>query len=54
MIYINGKAILHIVDASTRISAATFLDSHEEKYEQTTKGIWLAFIEWWCAIYTGY
>lgn len=49
LMFINGKALLHIVDTATKFSSATFLD----KYGQSTTGIWNAFIDSWCTRYTG-
>jgi hypothetical protein len=54
MMFINGKAVLHVIDSATRFKAATFLDSHSESYGQRLDGIWDAFIDIWCSIYTGY
>lgn len=50
LMFIDGKALLHIVDTATRFSAAIFLD----KYGHSTNGIWNAFIDSWCTLYTGY
>ena len=50
LMFIDGRAILHIVDTATKFSAATYL----EKYGQSTIGIWNAFVDCWCTIYTGY
>lgn len=52
--FIDGKAILHIVDTATRFSAAIFLDAHSMDYGQSVDGIWRALIETWCTMYTGY
>ena len=54
LMFLDGKAVLHIVDTATRFSAATFLDSHGEKYGQSVEGIWLAFVMTWATMYTGY
>ena len=51
--FIEGKAILHIVDTATRFSSAIFLDSQGNNYGQSINGVWLAFIEAWCNLYTG-
>jgi hypothetical protein len=51
--FIIGKAVLHIIDSATRFNAATYLDSHSESYGQSPDGIWDAFIDIWCSIYTG-
>ena len=48
--FIDSEAVLHVVDAATRFYAASFL----KDYGQSVEGIWLALIEAWCTIYTGY
>ena len=47
VMYINGKAILHIVDEGTHLSAARFLA------DVSTKTIWKTILECWACIYTG-
>jgi hypothetical protein len=54
LMFINGKAVLHVIDSATRFNAATFLDSHSESYGQSSDGICNAFIDIWCSIYIGY
>lgn len=54
LMWINGKAILHIVDTATRFSAACFLDSAGMDYGQSVDGVWTAFIQTWCTIYSGF
>ena len=54
LMFIEGKAIPHIVDTATRFSAATFLDSEGEKFGQSVDGIWTAFVMTWCTMYSGY
>ena len=51
LMFLDGKALLHIVDTATRFSAAAFLD---DDFNQSVEGIWLAFIQIWCTMYTGY
>ena len=51
--FIEGKAILHIVDTATRFSAATFLDSEREHFRQSVDGIWTAFVMTWCTMCSG-
>ena len=50
LMFIDSEAVLHVVDTATRFSAATFL----KDYGLSVEGIWLAFIEAWCTIHTGY
>ena len=54
LMFIEGKAILHIVDSAIRFSSAIFLDSQGQNYGQSVNGIWLAFLESWCILYTGF
>lgn len=58
--WVEGDAFLHVVDTATRFSATTFLDwkphsdGPEKDYGQSVDGVWEAFIECWCTLYTGY
>ena len=52
--WIDGKAVLHVIDTATRFSTATFLDSSEQDYGQSVEGVWRAMMECWFAMYTGY
>jgi hypothetical protein len=54
LMFIDGQAVLHVVDTATRFSSATFLDSHNGSFGHSVEGIWLAFIETWFTLYTGY
>ena len=54
LMFLDGKAVLHVIDTAMHFSAATFLDSHVQTYGQTSEGIWLAFLEIWCTTYLGY
>jgi transposase InsO family protein len=54
LMLINEKDILHIVDTATRFSAATFLDSNLATYGRSVEGVWVALIETWFTVYTGY
>lgn len=45
LMFLNGKAFLHIVDPTTSVSGATFLNAHESNYEQSTEGVWIASME---------
>jgi transposase InsO family protein len=49
-----GQAVLHVVDTATRFSAETFLYSHNGSFGQSVEGVWLALIETWFTLYTGY
>lgn len=51
--FLDGKAVLYIMDTATRFSSATFLDTHDAAYGQSVEGTWLAFVEAWCTMYTG-
>lgn len=52
--FLDGKAVLHIIDTVTRFLAATFLDTYGAKFGQSVEGIWLVFVMTWCNIYTEY
>jgi hypothetical protein len=52
LMFINGKVVLQVIDFATRFNTASFLDSHSESYGQSSDGIWDAFIDIWCSIYT--
>jgi hypothetical protein len=54
LMFIDGQAVLHVVDTVTRFSAATYLDSHNGSFGQSVEGVWLALIETWFTLYTGY
>jgi hypothetical protein len=54
LMFIDGKAVLHVIDNATRFNAATFLYSHLVLYGQSSEGIWDDFIDIWCSIYSGY
>jgi hypothetical protein len=54
LMFIDGQAVLHVVNSATRFSAATFLDSHNGSFGQSVEGVWLALIETWFTLYTGY
>jgi hypothetical protein len=32
LMFLDGNAVLHVVDTATRFSAAAFLDAHDETY----------------------
>ena len=49
--FINGEALLHIVDSAPRFSSAAFLN---KDFDQNIEGISLAFIQVWCTMYTGH
>lgn len=43
--FLEGSAVLHIVDKATQLSAATVLDSHGATYGQPLEGICPTFVE---------
>jgi hypothetical protein len=47
IMYLEGKALLHVVDTSTNFSNAIFLQS------QSVESIWLAFLECWATLFIG-
>lgn len=42
------KAVLHVIDSTTRFSLAIF-DAYGATYEESVKGIWLAFVDACCS-----
>jgi hypothetical protein len=52
--FIDGQAVLHVVDTAKKLSAETFLDSHNGSFGQSVEGVFLALIETWFTLYTGY
>ena len=44
LMFVDGKAVLHVIDTATRLSSAIFLDAHGATYGQSVGGIWLAFV----------
>lgn len=51
--FLDGKAVLHVINTDTTTSSAIFLDAHGATYTQSVDGIWLAFVEASCTMYTG-
>jgi len=47
IMYLEGRPVLHIVDAATRFSAARFLT------KVSTESVWEAIIMCWSSVYTG-
>lgn len=52
--FLDGKAILNVVDADNHLPAATFLDAQGASYGQTVDGTWLVFAMISSTMYTGY
>lgn len=48
LMFLNGQAILHVVDCRTHFSSAVFLRS------QCVEGVWAAFLDAWATMYVGY
>lgn len=38
LMFLDGKAVVHIVNTATRFSAGTYLDSHDANYRQSVEG----------------
>lgn len=53
IIFLEGKAVLHVVDKATLFCATTFLYPHGAEIGQFVDKLWLAFVMNWCLIYTG-
>lgn len=54
IMFLEGDAVLDIVDTATRLSAATFLDGNVATYGQTVEGIWPTSLMTWSLVYSGY
>lgn len=54
IMFLEERAVLHVVDRASGLVAATFLDFHGINIEKPTEGIWLAFITTFCFAYTRY
>lgn len=52
--WIDGDAALHAMDTATRFCASTHLEKNVLVYGQSVEGIWAAFVESWCTLYTGF
>jgi hypothetical protein len=39
MMFIDGKAVLHVIDSATRLNSAILLDSHSKSYRQSSDSI---------------
>ncbi len=48
LVWIDKKALIHVVDLETNFSSATFLQN------QTLEGVWDAFISCWASLYCGF
>ena len=48
LMWIERRAVLHVVDTETHFNAAVFLK------KQTVEGVWDAFVSCWAAIYIGF
>ena len=48
LMWLNKRAVLHIVDTATSFQNATFIRS------QSSKELWNDFIECWASVYTGF
>lgn len=48
LMWLEGKAILHVVDVETRFNSAMFLKAH------TVEAVWEAFVACWATLYIGF
>lgn len=48
VMWIEGKAVLHVVDTETHFNAACYFK------KQTVEGVWESFVTSWAALYIGY
>jgi hypothetical protein len=54
IMWIEGDAVLHVVDTATRLSATKYLDTNGAEYGQGVDGVWSALFDCWVAVYSGY
>jgi hypothetical protein len=54
LFWVDGAAVLQVVDVATKFTASTFLDNNGFNYGQSIDGVWAAFIDCWATTYTGY
>lgn len=54
IVILDGNSALHIIYTTTRVSAATFLDSNGETYGKYVDLIWLVFVQTCVTMYTWY
>lgn len=54
LMFLKGKAVLHVVNTATRFLEAILLDAHGSTYGQAAEDVWIALKKYWCTIYTGY
>lgn len=45
LVFLDGKAVLHIVNSANPFPAETFLDSRGETYGHFANGTWLTFVQ---------
>jgi hypothetical protein len=54
LMWIEGDAVLHVVDIATRFSATMYIVTNGAKYGQGVDGVWSALVDSWVAVYSGY
>lgn len=54
LMFLDDKAVLHVIDTAPHFFAATFLDAYKESHSQGMLGTWLALAMIRCLTYTGY
>lgn len=54
LMWLDFKAVLHVVDNAARFYSAIFLDSNGASIGQTVEEIWFVFLYKCVALYTGY
>lgn len=52
--FLNGKAVLHVADTATHLSATYFLDRAGETFGQSVERIRIEFPICRCTMYNGY
>lgn len=54
LMFLEGSTIIHIVDTTNHFSAATFLGPSGGSYGQTVDGVWIALVQTWSTMCTGF
>lgn len=54
LIFIDAKAVLHIIDTATRFAPVTFLEKKGETYGESLEETGLRFDQAWYSVYTCY
>lgn len=54
IIFLDGKAVRHVVDTASKFSGGTGFIHTEWITDSPSTAFWIAFVSTWCLAYTGY